>query len=252
MGFNLFNPVKPGMLGRLSAGLIQLVKKAGGVLYLDARKANGIIPLTGNDSPFVDLSGKSNNGTLTNFEGDVGSGWQASPNMLRFDGIDDFVAFVDSANLDITDAPLAIGITTKNTNSGVYVFIRNEDAGASSESQYALYKGASARIDLYLDSDLKVGTTIDNSEWSNYLFIWDGINIKTYVNCVLDTTTPFVGTLQSFPNTRLGCRSSAIDGTTNTGFMEGDIATLTMYIGSDENKILEAETQISAEYLALN
>ena len=35
-------------------------------------------------------------------------------------------------------------------------------------------------------------------------------------------------------------------------FIECDIATVTIYTGSDINKILKAEAKISAEYLALN
>lgn len=407
----------------------QLVKSAGGVLYLDARKADGSGPLTGNDSPWVDKSGEGNNGTLTNFAGTDTSGWnevanidvnalenydfsdgtdnwnsldstlsevgqkisilgngastqprvrqldvftnkrtdiwfcfarvmvdnsdatliilrssvtfdsESSPVMnqwydlfglstgvdvgqdimyiehryadvatangktmeveglkpnggntfainlteldaffgtsyasmtaeqinaikydllelektsqaLRFDGVDDFVAFADTASLDITSAPLAIFTTAKSIDSFGYIFAKN--GASSSEMQYSLYKeGTSFRS--RFGNTISASSPITEGVWYSYGAYWDGVNLSMYVNGVQQgTPQSLVGPLISRTNVQAGARSNSADGTIKSSHYDGDIATVTIYTGSDINKILKAEAKISAEYLALN
>lgn len=227
----------------------QLVKSAGGVLYLDARKADGSGPLTGNQSPFVDLSGDSNDGTLTNFAGTGTSGWQASPNVLRFDGVDDFVQFADTASLDITNAPLAIGVTFKPTNDTGYLVSKNS---GTSNFQYAVASISGLNVYLYNETGQEAGTSIPTiiDEYVNVVYFYDGVNIKGYKNN--NNVFDIIRTLNlasQGPGLLLGCRDAV---GSQAAFLSSDIATVTIYTGSDINKILKAEAKISAEYLALN
>lgn len=73
-------------------GFARSVINAGGILYLDARMASGTGKLIGNQSPWKDLSGNGNDGTLNNFAGSSASGWQDTLPVLRFDGVNDYVS----------------------------------------------------------------------------------------------------------------------------------------------------------------
>lgn len=238
-----------------SGGIIKELIEAGVVGAWLSNKSDGSGPLTGNDSPWKELI-NNNDGDLTNFAGTVDSGWntEGSQSFLTFDQVDDYLKILTGSSgdvLDITVAPLTICVLSKGVDIQ-YLLARNEDSGLGTEGQYGLFKPNNSRIDLYLDSDLKVGTIIDNTIWCHYMFHWDGVDIKTRVDFVLDATTPFVGTLPSLPNLFLGARSSSIDGSTATGFTKGNIATMTIYTGSDEQKIIDVEQKIAADYLALN
>jgi len=223
----------------------QLVRDAGGVLYLDARKADGSLPLTGNSSPFVDLSGNSNDGTLNNFAGSGTSGWQDPPPVLRFDGTDDFVAFADTASLDITTAPLAIGLTFKMPVDD-FAFVMSK---ASLNAQYGVLHRTSRTLEFISTAfDTAAQFTVDSANYVNVLFYWDGVNVTAYQNGIQKAQTAQVGALGGV-NTgvlKLGERGNS------SSFFGGDIATATIYTGSDINKILKAEAKISAQYLALN
>ena len=223
------------------------VKAAGGVLYLDARKADGVGPLTGNDSPWVDLTTEGNDGTLTNFAGTGTSGWQASPNLLRFDGVDDFVAFADTASLDITTAPLAIGVTVIQPISATE-FVLSKNANSAGDTQYSILLASSNQARMYINGTA-YANFIRSSGYINLVFYWDGSDIYGYENGVPKNSDPFIGPLISNGTVKLG---TGIQGGSLDFLLDGDIATATIYTGSDIDKILKAEAKISAEYLALN
>lgn len=228
-----------------------LVKSAGGVLYLDARKADGSAPLTGNDSPWVDLTGNGNNATMFNQAGTVASGWQGPPYVNRLDGADDYGGFADTASLDITTAPLAIGVTIKPNVFFRYVFAKNLDSSAN--NQYGLFVSSSTQMWFYLEGNQITINGIDLTKYANIVCCWDGADIFVYQDGVQVFTQAFAqATLTSRPNVQIGARSNSIDGTSKSLFYNGDIATVTIYTGSDINKILAAEAKISAQYLALN
>jgi len=353
-----FNPIG---FKQSIGGFASLVKAAGGVLYLDARKADGSGPLTGNDSPFVDLANKigknlvgsieqgdigisgqeitssvyvrpvdyievlsstqyklssskgtancrvayydsdkifisvesngvddlntpsnckfvrfrtpstdlnvgiqlekgsvatsyephtRNDGSLTNFAGTGTSGWQVTPNVLRFDGVDDFVAFADTASLDITNAPLAIGVTIKANSQDEYIVSRNL-SGTTTDHQYGFLTQTNA-IRFIIGGTSKQ-EVLPQSGYINIVGCWDGENMTLYINgTLIGLPVPKTGPITSKPNTQVGARSSSVDGLSKTAFFGGDIATVTIYTGSDIKKILKAEAKISAEYLALN
>jgi len=230
---------------QLRKSIIQELKEAGAVLALLSNKADGSAPLTGNNSPWVDLSGNNNDGTLTNFAGTGTSGWQASPPILRFDGVDDFVAFADTASLDITTAPYAHFFTfKKNDVAAGYVY---QDNSLASES---------LRIEIdnlirwrFTGNDITLPSPLVTSEFLNI-----GVFMKTdttgdfYVDCVKVLSDIAVNNMAGWVRgiKALGGR------TTGSGYVNIDVGTHTIYTGSDIQKILDVEAKISAPYLALN
>lgn len=392
----------------------QLVKSAGGVLYLDARKADGSLPLTGNTSPWVDLI-NANNGTLTNFAGNESSGWnvenpvvpyddnntpptatqrivngfvdlpteqvteveatcvvesnsirvttnttgsfrrcliteessntvktlvakarnfQGSTNpriairtladssdlavidftqteqefrvlftptdlgfgvrfygtfitsedgdkeyydfavyegdyvtgspplppsgqwvsgnsktgalyVDRFDGVDDYVLMPDAAVLDITSAPLAIGVTFKASlgNNG-YLITKN--LLTFEDIQYALQIQPAGEMRFVTGGVAYGFFLLDYTKFVNVVYFWDGINITSYLNGVQQSQSAYAGPLVSSGTPLLGNRNGG------SFFLEGEEATVTIYTGSDIQKILDVESKISADYLALN
>ena len=243
----------------------QIVKEAGGVLYRDARKADGRIKLTGSNSPSVDLSDNDNNGTLSDFvdsdilwsEGevlwsaaeifwdgiDLTSGWQDGPPILRYNGIGNFVAFGDTASLDINTAPLTLGCTSYIPTGASDGWLKTKD---NTNIQYGLFFNSSTvEIEFWLENVKRASVSIALDTWFNILFFWDGTDITPVVNNINQSTVGFIGILTSQPNNYSGKRTSG-------EYLEYDEATETIYIGSDLAKIKKAEARISAQYLALN
>jgi hypothetical protein len=234
----------------------QCAKAAGAVLCLDARKATGLglptnSPLT---SPWVDLSGLANNATPESMAGTTASGVDITDPIKPtwvFDGTSDHFTLTDTASLDITSAPLAIFVTIKvdPTMSGTgYIVCKN--LNASTNIQYGLsYFVTNTQIGLYLEgASRKTSTTgsVPANTWYNVGFIWDGSNVKAFVNGVQSATTgTFSGTLTSQPNMRIGRRE------TPSSYYKGSIATLTIYAGvkATEANILKAERAISRAYI---
>jgi len=240
----------------LLASFAQLVKSAGGVLYLDARKADGSAPLTGNSSPWVDLTGNNNDGTLTNQAGTVTSGWQGPPYVDRFDGVDDRLVFANAASLDITTAPFVQATTLKANStqpSTTYLFNRNLTDLAS--MQYGMQLTTAGVLNQIMNGSGVKSVTIPQDIYVNVISYWDGVDVKMYINGVQNGVgTSFVSSLVSAPNTQYGSRSTNADGTTQSFFLDGDVVTNTVYSGAkvDINKIISIEAKISAQYLALN
>lgn len=236
----------------------QLAKKAGAVLYLDARKATkyGLptnSPLT---NPWSDLSGNGNDGTPANFAGTTSSGVDVSDPLRPFwvfDGADDNFSFVNTPSVDVLNAPLAVFTTIKVSvgSSSRYVICKNLDS--ASNLQYAILFDSGSitvanSVKCYARS---TGTnSAENSvmpgQWVNVGFIWDGANVQPYVNGKPSGSPLAVtGTLTSRPNLRIGRRETA------ASHFIGDIATATVYSGDKAtiSNILKSERMISNPYV---
>jgi hypothetical protein len=164
------------------------------------------------------------------------------------DGADDLFSLVNTASLDITVAPLAVFATIKTPAilQTEYVFCKNVDSVAT--VQYGLGVDSDGYVASYLEGVARQTTAnslIANTVY-NIGFIWDGTNIKNFINKVQSGITgTFSGSLTSRANVRIGCRGN------NSVFYKGGIATLTVYAGAKaiEANILKAETAISKAYL---
>ena len=237
----------------------QLVKSAGGVLYLDARKADGSglpinSPLT---TPWQDLSINGNNATPVNMASTSSSGYNesiAKPGWT-LDGVDDRFSLVNTASVDVTERPLAVFMTVKTPIQTGYLFCKNfESVG---EIQYGMYYNSSANdtVILALNGVTKGQTAtgyLTSGNIYNLGFIWtaDG-NVKMYINGVQSGNTVAVtDTLTTRSNVNIGCRGKT--GGTQHVFYKGDIHTTTIYSGANctTANVLKAEKEISKQFIS--
>lgn len=236
-------------------GFKKSVKNAGGVLYLDTRKATGFgipsnSPLT---SPFVDLNGYENNATLNNFAGNVTSGYDTTEILkpsLVFDGVDDFLSLVNVASLKLISPPLGIFFTVKLQTNGsgtTYLFCKNFDSTTNIQLSIG-YHNADNRITIRLEGQDRISSAINSimpNTWYNIGFIWDGNRINVYINCNFIGYGTYSGNLTEQPNILIGKRLIT------SGITKGAFATATIYQGSKsiESNILKAEKLISKAYI---
>jgi|GEM_PF-4181462 len=242
----------------LGGGIVKKLKDAGAVLALLSNKADGSAPLTGNDSPWVDLSGNSNNGTLINFAGTAASGWNADSgeNFITLDKIDDVIDFINTSSVDITtnDFVLAAVFKVTDRSTSGYIISKNEDS--STEQQYGLLSQSNGNVGFYLNGAVRTSFPLADDLWGSTLFEWDGADIRGYLNNVKTGAEPaFVGPLISESNLQVGARSASVDGTIKTLFFGGDIAAIALFHKDtlDFEKIRELwHKDIAMRYLALN
>jgi len=233
----------------LGSEIVKELKDAGAVLALLGNRYGGV------DNEWHDVI----NGyicTLFNQAGTIGSGFNSENGQTynTLDGVDDYGGFPDIPELDITTAPLAIGVTFKKTMSdAMYAICRNLDSFGS--IQYSVYFFNSPNVVSFTTMGnryAEINMDAYDGEYLNIVFYWDGVNVTGYLNGSQQTQQVFAGSLISQPNTQLGARSASIDGVSKSFFLDADIATQTIYTGSDIDKILAIEAKISAPYLALN
>lgn len=188
-----------------------------------------------------------NNGTLTNFAGTASSGWNTDGGqpLLTFDGVDDYVQFADTASLDITTAPVYYGFTFAKTDLNIgYLY------------QDTLNHYPSARVEANGDFKFRVNT-VDLTVVSGvtqFHYVNFGLHVKS--NTLADV---YKDGLLVLSNVTVQDATTWVHGIKNLGAtvsnginINANIATHTIYTGSDINKILDVEAKISAPYLALN
>lgn len=235
----------------------QLVRSAGCVLYLDARRATGSAlpvnsPLT---SPWIDLSGQGNNATPTNMAGTITSGVNITDPSKPFwvlDGIDDFFSLVNTASVDITSAPLAVFATIKvNASAAANSYIVCKNITNASYVQYGIsWSFSGNQVAVTLEGAPRGSSAIGSvpkDTWKSIGFIWNGANINYYINGLTSGTVgAYSGILTSRAYLEIGRRE------VETSYFSGSIATVSIYSGSKatETNILKAEKAISAAYLA--
>lgn len=240
----------------LMNGFKKSVLEAGGVLYLDARKATGFniptnSPLT---SPWIDLSGNNNDATPQNMAGTISSGVDITdlkkPTWV-LDGSNDYFSLVDLSTLDITSAPLAIFTTIKIASGAGNGFIFTKNVDATSNMQFGLLYNSNNTITLYLENAVRgASALITQNQWYNIGIIWDGTTIKYYINSVTGGTNGSCSSsLTNRANVQIGCRASTSG--SKQSFLKTSIATLTVYKGANciETNVLKAENAISKIYI---
>ena len=158
------------------------------VLYLDAANTKSYI---GSGTTWKDLSGNSNDGTLTNgptFDsGNSGS--------IVFDGVDDFVT--TGQQLD----PIAFGLFADSTSfwtvsSWFLPDITNSSAGAitgkgggnGAAATYIVWEeGTTLKVRLRGGTILNITTTL-SSVWNEVAITWDGLVGRAYFNGIFVNT----------------------------------------------------------------
>ena len=155
---------------------------------------------------------------------------------MYFDGTDDRFDVVDSSGLDITSGDLSL-LANFDPDGAGYIFSRN--LSASTSTQYGLFFNGTSRSEVWID-DLNRAFVYDGTLAQKInIFTYDHINIKTYLNNVIDETVAHTAILPSYDNIQIGCRSGSTDGVTKAIFLTGHINRIVIF-----NKAL-SQTQIT-------
>lgn len=204
------------------------IPTSGLTLYLDAG-ATDSYPETGNT--WYDLSGKNNNGTLTN-----GATYNNSNNgSIQFDGVNDYISF-SSVN----------GMPTGNTAYTVISFIKKDTAtrrdgilgyGTLTSRRYLGFRTMGAPFEsnglvtYWYGSDFSVNTTINASTWYGVATTYDlsANRREMFINDTSIGDNFPSGTYNLTPQTNLVVGATDITGTVPDDYMDGNIAVVIVY-----------------------
>ncbi len=141
---------------------------------------------------------KSNASDITrnNNDGVVTNGGVFNADGLEFDGVDDYVRIAHSVSLDFTNGPFAIFITLKPDPASASAYVVSKgNVGAT--AQYQLRWATTSSVAFYSSGVSIVGTgnVVPASNWKDVGFIWDGVNAKSFVDCVQAYSVAFAAPL---------------------------------------------------------
>lgn len=147
---------------------------------------------------------------------------------LSFDGSNDFVDFGSPAALDIVSDQMTLSAWVKTSNfGGVILGKSHTNTHSSPYYQYVLYVITPGLIHMRAGSQTVSGTSsiIDNS-WHHVVGVYDGSNIKVYVDGSHEASTAKTGGLTSSSrNFRVGARHTDAMGE----YMNGSIDDVRIY-----------------------
>ena len=234
--------------GRIETGTdMSLWRTASGLVGYWPFSGTGTVA-NGSTAGLQDFSGKNNNGAAFNANG-TGLSFVSGKvdNAIQLDGVDDYVN-VSGGTTMIASGATNISLTAwikkssdgtiAHQNGPVFFSIEGGKLGSSGIAIYtsdAVWKGVSGT------------TTLQNGVWYHVAMVYDGTNLKNYVNGTLDSSTSRSGTLGSMPLSCLGIgrgTSGGCNGSTMGSFLNGTIDELKIY-----SKALSA-AEIAAIYNA--
>ena len=180
------------------------------VLALDAGNTKSY---PGSGTAWTDLSGKGNNGTLTNGPTfDSGNGGS-----IVFDGTDDYVT--TGTTLTDADELYADTGTAWSTSSwfnvdvisGADKAVTGRGGGVGTAAVYAVWiDNADLRVRLRGGTITNISTSIAANTWYNVVVTWDGTTANGYLNGQFVTTLA-VGTASNQTNTfTIGATNSGV------------------------------------------
>ena len=218
------------MSGKTGPDIIE----SGLVLCLDAANKNSY---PGSGTTWTDLSGNSNNGTLTNGP-TFSAGNQGS---IVFDGVDDYVGCGNNSSINLTSYITLSAWTKKAYGSSASVAI---DKGRDNYGAWSLlFDVVANKVEFHCrisgtNSSVVSNTSYGNNIWTNITTVFTGTNLLIYINGILDNTTNISGTIGT----------NAIDfsiGKANDGFnWSGQVSNVFIY-----NRALTA-TEVLQNYNA--
>lgn len=189
------------------------------VLCLDAANPKSY---PGSGTTWTDLSGRGNNGTLTN--GPTFSG--ANGGSLVFDGANDYISLPSI----VLDKPFTLDFfcsVNQNKNQGFYV---SRTVLAKGISVFAL--GAAGSNTIRFDTGDEQWTTsyvVPLSVLVNLTLSVDSTSKNLFVNGNLHSSTPFTGTINSVSSTLATIGCSNIDGGSFDNRVNGKIPLFKVY-----------------------
>jgi hypothetical protein len=150
------------------------------VLNLDAAKTDSY-PGTG--TTWRDLSGRGNNGTLTNGPTFSGIGKQAS---IVFDGVDDFVSVPNNNILNSNIGTFSIWFDYTSAPGNGSVLLGKTDAFASSNGLNIFINQGSLAAQIKANSNTVTnisGHSINTNTWYNFTISYiSGVSYSSYIN----------------------------------------------------------------------
>ncbi len=185
-------------------------KPANCILYYDLSQAG---------TEITDLSGQNN----------IGTAYNTSDDSLGkiFNGSSAYIAIANQSVLNITSAPLSMGMWIKPASDAANSYLLAKNTSATTDIQYALFYQASPQnISMRLENNT-YGYTATNatpaSVWTLVFVVWDGTNTKYYINGASNGTPgSYNGSLTNRNYLRIGRRE------TSTGYFKGEIGEVWM------------------------
>jgi len=213
------------------------------VLALDAGNAKSY---PGSGTTWTDLSGNSNNGTLTN-------GPTYSSGSIVFDGTDDYVSLgINPTGIDQVQVPLTICAWVKADTFGSYDPIWAADKLTTSAGLYSMLRVDSSSVRYYTSTSsgsfqASVGSTLSTGTWYFLVVVVSGSLsspiIKHYTNgSLVSSSTGYA--MSSTPLSNVEFRIGANERTTGERW-DGNIPAVLWY-----NKALSA-SEVQQNFNAL-
>ena len=173
--------------------LIRFKPHGGGIL--DRNKRDGAVLVLGDTmksaSVWSDMSGRGNHGLVYG----AGTPPAATPGALGylFDGVDDYVDCGNNASLDITNAITISAWVKTSMASATYGANLVRKGGAAYFLSLGDGVASSPKVTgyLYINGDwrsLKGTTAVNDGNWHNALFTYDGSYLRVYRDGVIDAT----------------------------------------------------------------
>jgi hypothetical protein len=208
------------------------------VLNLDAANTKSYVS---GSTTWRDISGRENNGTLTN--GPTFS--SANGGSIVFDQVDDFVTAPNNSSINLTEAGGAVSIWVK-TNVNATGSVNGNLVGKTNTytNGYWLVKyNNKVRMSLYGTSNLEmIGERIITDDiWHYIVATWTSSQLTIYIDGVLDKTQSYNFTFTTATNPLYIGRQN----NTGEGYFRGNISTVQIY-----NRAL-TQQEITQNYNAL-
>lgn len=218
-------------------------------LYFDAKLAQGSAIINAAGCSVLQwydlLSTTLHDGMLTNFSNcGASSGWNgadspANPARLTFDGVDDYVAVAEDITLRPTSAMTVvawINLTSlpsgrSSPNAMASVITKGIDSDASPDwiLKIAHDNTLFGEAKIAGNSQSVSGTTtLSTNTWYQVAFVYDGGEVKTYLNGVLEASSSATGAITtSSQPLRIGAQAPS--STSNKNYFPGHIANTMFY-----------------------
>ena len=196
---------------------------------------------------WTDLTANKNNGTLTNMPDNFSTDGAGS---LTFDGIDEYVACVQSFSRNQTQLTISswVKFNSFTTSRTIYVETKNDISSridlAVTTSQGIRLAGRDDDSDSFTQFAISATSLINTDVWYNIVGVYDPLNTNNnvYLNSV-NVTSSSSNLGDGFPDTTSATQRIGNNGP-NTGYMNGNIALVQIY-----NRALTPD-EIKQNYLA--
>jgi len=228
----------------------QNIVKDGLILYIDAGSPNSYYPPNSGTS-WRDISGRGNNGTLTN-----GPTFNSSNGgSIVFDGLDDYTLISPSTELASIQVPMSIMGWYWDNGTKPTPTIFSQYLNTTPGNLVKLVRVQSGILTYFTSRAVApgfqafqlTGTTSQFNTWNFFAITTSGTLASHTITLTLNTTTStFSGTIMANPNTTVEVRFGAAQSTfqSSNEFLAGRIGEIFVY-----NKTLTS-TEISQNYNA--